>query len=379
MGDLEFYQHSDPGYYRDTYGLAMWNEGSGLVQVVSASVDDFFTMSGSMIYSQIYEPLTSGSLVVRLEFWDDAYPAGVLLDEIIVGTLSSDDDAEDWKDVERLILAPAGTTEARIILDYKGANGGKAYFDDISLVDENTIGEVGAPIPHDGAAVKASTTMEVKWVNSVGIGPTEVEVMFRKEGDPNSTILNRQEITSWVGQAPLPVLEEDTNYFWMVNYYKNSSDNVPETVLSAEFNTGNMPPEIDLVDQYVWLDMIDGDEDPGKLSLELDGNVVDDGKSLPLSYFWETIFADSSNPTVEIDPNDVEVATAVFYAPGHWTIKLTVDDGEWQEEDTAEIYVYATACDAAMGDPDDAELAGDFDGDCDTDLEDFVHEVFPTR
>lgn len=373
MGDLEFYQHSDPGYYRDTYGLAMWNEGSGLFQAISASHDDFFTMSGSMIYSQIYEPLKNGSLALRLEFWDDAYPAGSLLDQITVGILSTADPAELWKDVERLCLAPAGTSEVRVVLDYYGLNGGKAYFDDISLVDENTTGQAGGPIPQDGAAVKASTTTEVRWVNSVNSGPTEVEALFRKVGEPNSIILSRQVISSWVGQAPLPPLEEDMNYAWIINYYNNSSDNTPEVALRAKFNTGNMPPEINLVDQYVWLSMDDGDDDPGKLSLVLDGNVIDDGKSLPLDYVWESVFADSSVPAIDIDPNYTEpTPTAVFYATGHWTIKLTVDDGQWQDEDTTDIYVYSTPCQAAQGDPEDAELTGDLDSDCDTDLEDFV-------
>lgn len=373
MGDIEFYQHSDAGYYRDTYGLSMWNQGSGLVQVVPASPDDFFTMSGSMIYSEIYEPLTSGSLALRLEFWDGAYPTGILLDQITVGILSADDPYDSWKDMDRLGLAPAGTTEARIVLDYYGLNGGKAYFDDISLVDENSTGETGGPIPQDGAAVKASTTTEVKWVNSVNTGPTEVEVWFAEEGDPNSTILPRQPISSWVGQAPLPLLNEDTDYVWTVNYYNNSSDNNPDIALRARFNTGNMPPQINLVDQYVWLDMADGDDDPGKLSLVLDGNVIDDGKSLPLNYLWESVFADSSIPAIDINPDDTAVTpTAVFYAPGHWTIQLTVDDGQWQDQDTVDIYVYSTACQAALGDPMDADLIGDIDGDCDTDLEDFV-------
>jgi hypothetical protein len=372
LGDLEFYQHSDPDYFRDNYGLAMWNEGSALFQAIPVSLDDFFTMSGSMIYSPIYEPLTSGSLALRLEFWDDAYPAGSLLDQTTVGILSADDTPDSWKDVERLILTPTGTSQVRVVLDYYGSNGGKAYFDDISLLDENTTGQAGGPIPQDGAAVKASTTTEVRWVNSVNTGPTQAEVMFRKEGDPNSIILDRQDITSWVGQAPLPTLEEDTNYVWTVNYYNNSSDKNPEVVLQAGFNTGNMPPQINLIDQYVWLSMDDGDDDPGKLSLELDGNVEDDGKSLPLNYFWESVFADSSVPEIGIDPNDTEVTTAVFYATGHWTIKLTVDDGQWQDEDTTDIYVYSTPCQAAIGDPEDAELIGDLDGDCDTDLEDFV-------
>ena len=373
LGELEFYQHSDPGYYNGTYGLAMWNEGSALFQAVSVSPDDFFTMSGSMIYSQIYEPLTSGSLAIRLEFWDDAYPAGVLLDQITIGTLGSTDSAESWKDVERLCLCPVGTSEARVVLDYDGANGGKAYFDDISLLDENTTGEAGGPIPQDGAAVKASTTTEVRWVNAVNAGPTEVEALFRKIGEPNSIILERQVISSWVGQAPLPPLEEDTDYAWIINYYNNSSDKNPEVALRAKFNTGNMPPKINLVDRYVWLSMDDGDEDPTKLSLVLDGNVEDDGKTPELNYVWESVFADSSIPAIDIDPNYTEpTPTAVFYATGHWTIKLTVDDTLLQDEDTTDIYVYSTPCLAAMGDPEDAELIGDLDSDCDTDLEDFV-------
>ncbi|MHC4643511.1 MAG: hypothetical protein ACYS32_17860, partial [Planctomycetota bacterium] len=154
MGEVEFYQHNDAGYFRDAYALAMWNQGSGLVQVISASPDDFFTMSGSMIYSALTETLTSGSLALRLEFWDGAYPDGSLLELITVGTLSSGDAADAWKDVQALGLAPAGTSEARIVLDYYGVNGGKAHFDDISLVDESSTGEAGGLMPWAQARLK---------------------------------------------------------------------------------------------------------------------------------------------------------------------------------------------------------------------------------
>jgi len=375
MGTGDFWQHSDPGYHRGTYAIAMYTQNTGLVQVVSASPDDFFTISGSMIYSPLDEPLITGSIALRLEFWDDAYPTGILLELITVGTLSSDDPHDVWKDVQALVLAPAGTSEVRVVVDYYGiltVPAQKGHFDDISLVDENSTGQAGAPLPADGAIVDASTTTKVKWVNAVGTGPTEVEVWFAKEGDPNSTILTRQVISSWVGQASLPSLDEDTDYVWTVNYYDDSLDTTPEAVLISKFNTGNAPPQINLVDQYVWLDMDDGDGDPYKLTLDLDGNVIDDGKSLPLTYLWEGVFADSSVPSIEIDPNDTETTTAVFHAPGHWTIQLTVDDGEWETQGWTDIYVYATPCEAAQGDPMDASLPGDVDGDCDADLADFA-------
>jgi len=374
MGSGDFWQHADPGYHNGSYAIAMYTQGAGLVQVVSASPDDFFTMSGSTIYSALDEPLTSGTLALRLEFWDDAYPTGILLELITVGTLSSDDPPDVWKDVQALGLAPAGTSEVRVVLDYYGVlGGGKGHFDDISLVDENSTGQAGAPLPADGAIVVASTTTEVKWVNAVGTGPTEVEVWFAIESDPNSTILTRRVIDSWVGNANLPSLAEDTDYIWTVNYYDDSLDTTPEVALRAGFNTGNAPPQVNLVDQYVWLDMADGfDDDANNVTLDLDGNVIDDGKSLPLTYLWEGVFADSSVPSIEIDPNDTETTTAVFYALGHWTIQLTVDDGEWQDQSWTDIYVYSTPCEAAQGDPMDEDLTGDVDGDCDTDLEDFA-------
>lgn len=372
MGTGDFWQHADPGYHRGSYAIAMYTQGTGLVQVVSAVPDDFFTMSGSMIYSEFDEPLEEGTLALRLEFWDDAYPDGVLLELITVGTLSSDDPPDVWKDVQALGLAPAGTSEVRVVCDYYGLFVGKGHFDDISLVDENSTGQAGAPLPADGAIVEASTTTEVKWVNAVGTGPTEVEVLFAKDGDPNSTILTRQVVSSWVGLASLPSLDEDSDYHWLVRYYDDSGDTTPETVLWSTFNTGNAPPQVNLVDQYVWLNMDDGDGDPCKLSLDINPNITDDGKSLPLTYLWEGVFADSLVPSIEIDPNDTETTTAVFYALGHWTIQLTVDDGQWQAQGVSDIYVYATPCEAAQGDPMDEALIGDADGDCDGDLGDLA-------
>ncbi|MHC4643512.1 MAG: hypothetical protein ACYS32_17865 [Planctomycetota bacterium] len=206
----------------------------------------------------------------------------------------------------------------------------------------------------------------------MGTGPTEVEALFAKDGDPNSTILTRQVISSWVGQASLPSLADDTDYHWSVRYYDDSGDTTPQTVLWSTFNTGNAPPQVNLTNQYVWLNMTDGDGDPCKVTVDLDGNVQDDGKSLPLTYLWEGTFAESSVPSIEIDPNDTETTTAVFSATGHWTIQLTVDDGEFQTQGWTDIYVYDTPCEAAQSDPMDGELTGDVDGDCDTDLEDFV-------
>lgn len=390
MGSGDFWQHNTLGYYNGRYAIAMYTQNTGLVQAVAASPDDVFTLSGSMIYG-ITEALVEGVLALRLEFWDDTYPTGNLLHQITAGTLSAGDTVDVWKNVHAVGVAPPSTAEVRVVCDYYGAYEGvgqKGNFDDISLVDENTTGEVGGLIPSDGAIVDESTTTQVQWVNSVGTGPTEVKVWFAKDGDPNSTILSRQVISSWAGTASLPALVTDTDYHWLVLYYDDSGDTTPEIALRSTFNTHNAPPQINNPGlQFVWLDdMADGDGDPCKLTLVLDGDVTDDGKSgTPLTYLWEGIYVSpgATVPTIEIDPNNTETTTAVFHSEGRWVIQLTVDDGEFQTQGSADIYVYddtagqiiSAACEAAQNDPMDEALTGDADGDCDGDLEDFV-QVF---
>ncbi len=54
------------------------------------------------------------------------------------------------------------------------------------------------------------------------------------------------------------------------------------------------------------------------------------------------------------------------------TLTLTVQDATSSDEDTMKIEVYDTACLAAIGEEGEEIDTGDFDADCDTDIEDYA-------
>ncbi|MBN1765318.1 MAG: glycoside hydrolase family 16 protein [Sedimentisphaerales bacterium] len=135
------WHHSDSGYTRDSYGIAIWANDTGCIQVVNASEGEQFDVSGEMIYHTT-EVLNNKNAILEIEFWDGPDPTGSLLAETQVGVLTPAHSAGTWYTFSDTVTAPSGTTEARIIcqtISTGGTSTGKAYWDNISLESENRI------------------------------------------------------------------------------------------------------------------------------------------------------------------------------------------------------------------------------------------------
>ena len=142
--------------------------------------------------------------------------------------------------------------------------------------------------------------------------------------------------------------------------------------------TNDDPPVVDAgPDQYLWLDMVDGDGDPCMVTFTLAGQVTDDGES-PVTTLWSLDYSEQDPATVVTIINDAALTTDVTIdGTGLYTFQLDVEDAYTPDDDQVTVIVYGTACDAAKGDPDDIAATypnehGDIDGDCDTDLDDFA-------
>lgn len=133
--------HSDSGYRYDNYGATIWWDDTGLVQLVPATEGDIFTLSGDMIHPSA-EPLTNRNGIIKIEFWDGPGQSDNKLATTEVGVLTSGNSTNTWYHYSGSATAPTGTTEARIVLmvwDTGGGASGKAYFDNISLVQTNAV------------------------------------------------------------------------------------------------------------------------------------------------------------------------------------------------------------------------------------------------
>jgi hypothetical protein len=157
----------------------------------------------------------------------------------------------------------------------------------------------------------------------------------------------------------------DKNYFWRVNY-----DGTPGDIW--HFSTFNAIPDVtvdvgegDGETLYTWLE-------GGSVSVQVQAGYTDDGRPGPIDpcdVRW-TVSSDSgwSSP----DPNYSLTPTITMTEAAGYTIQYSVPDGEETGTRSATINVSEDACGAAKADPDDRSSIGDFDGDCDEDLADFV-------
>lgn len=135
------WHHSDDGYKRGNYGIAIWANDTGCIQVVSASEGEQFTISGEMIYHST-EVLVNKNAILEIEFWDGPDSTGTLLAETQIGVLTPSHSAMTWYTFSDTVTAPVNTTEARVIcqtVSTGGSSSGKAYWDNISLESEHRI------------------------------------------------------------------------------------------------------------------------------------------------------------------------------------------------------------------------------------------------
>lgn len=129
------WHHSDVGYRLDNYGIAIWDNDTGCIQVISVSGGNQFEVSGRMIYHTT-EVLVNKNALLKIEFWDGPDPSGSKLMETNIGVLTPAHTAGAWYSFSDTVTAPAGTTEARIIcqtVSTGSSSTGKAFWDNLSV------------------------------------------------------------------------------------------------------------------------------------------------------------------------------------------------------------------------------------------------------
>jgi hypothetical protein len=128
------WHHSDSGYKKGGYGIAIWNNNTSCSQVITTSGGASFQVSVEMIYPAT-EVLVNKRAYLKIEFWN----ATTKLSQTEVGILAPTHTAGTWYTFSSTVTAPAGTTEARILCYTayitSGTSSGKAYWDNISVDD----------------------------------------------------------------------------------------------------------------------------------------------------------------------------------------------------------------------------------------------------
>lgn len=243
-----------------------------------------------------------------------------------------------------------------------------------------------APIPVDGEKVPVETAA-ASWTNpepnDVG-GVITCDVYLTDNypeygivsSDPNTGYVEDPNFLNYATKVidnqtantlVLPALVYGNTYYWRVDTRDSS---YPESGTSIgkvwRFTADNSAPLVDAGETvYTWLTN-------GTVDVTMAPTVVDDGRpSPPAAYtvLWEEVVED---PNVVINTPTVEAATVTITRTGAFTLRMTADDSELTGSDTVIINVYADACAAAKGAPGYVKDAGDFDNDCDVDLDDFM-------
>ncbi len=196
--------------------------------------------------------------------------------------------------------------------------------------------------------------------------PVSVDVWFGTEPNEPDPDYDFNKIVDAVEDANSVTVDASAldTYYWQVNWYIYGSptgDPIESRLLSFTTVT-DAPVSVDAGgDMLTW---------SGR-KVQLDASVYDDGTS-GLTIAWSADPNDGvswPDGTDVIDPN--VVITKVTDNPSVVTLTLSVSDAVSSDDDTMKIDVYDTACLAAIGEGQEYDT-GDFDTDCDTDLEDYA-------
>lgn len=368
--------------YQGVYAMAIWGTDNGAGG--SAGIWQDFAMSPGDVVTAFFEIMEDDNepttvdygFGVRIEFYD----AGASMISDVVAVEDTGDALNGlygtWASYAGPVLAPAGTVTGRYVVFASqagtGIHGGKAHFENCDFASGNTTGKIGGFDPADGST-QSTTLTTVSWVNP-DLGKY-IAVDFAREGDPNQVALAKQAITGWAGAATIPITLVDGNYYrYTVKIYASSGAATPETEDVIGFFVGNLPPTVTADDFYVNTSPVN------KIAVTLIANVVDDGKILdPPEYLWEVTSYPKDSIALDwgnlvADPNTLKNPKIIFEGTGNWDFLVTVNDGEFTATATAHVGVfeYQDFCAAALADPADEVLIGDFNLDCKSDILDFA-------
>jgi beta-glucanase (GH16 family) len=142
---VDGWHHSDPGYHKGSYGIAIWNNGTLLEQFLDSGPARRYTLTAEMIYHTT-EVLVNKRAYLRAQFWQGSYPDGTLLGEDDAGQLTPSHSSGQWYKFSKTITTPAGTDQFRIICSTERINAnlpssGKAYWDNVAVEDQTVIND----------------------------------------------------------------------------------------------------------------------------------------------------------------------------------------------------------------------------------------------
>jgi hypothetical protein len=289
----------------------------------------------------------------------------------------------------------SGTDTLKFVLvnvTYDGSGLTAKYgFDNASIILPDGKTPALRPVPSVGAGIDPAAT-SISWENP---DPAFTAVAYLLESDtlltedpnlgPDFVDTNVQELSvdSESGYESAAVsLSVDKHYYWAVHVI-DPNDGGPVTIpgFTWYFQTFDAPPtDVSAgADKYLWLTMDDGTPTDGKVTFELTGTYTDDGES-NVDTTWaldEDLTETDPTTVVTIDTPGDATTTVTIDNTGWFYFDFTVSDDVGSASDTVNVGVYVDACEAANEDPDDIPATypnghGDIDGDCDTDMDDFV-------
>jgi hypothetical protein len=225
------------------------------------------------------------------------------------------------------------------------------------------------PHPSDGDEAVLPGSVTLSWTNPApnSIGAITCDVFFGTNPSSLSKIVNRQAVNSVVVST-----SSITTYYWQVDCY-DSSPGAINPVLSGRFsfktNNGNVAPDVNAgPDVYTWLT-------GGTVTVTLHATLVDDGRPQAASVQWSVV----SQPDPTGHPATFAAGTSTTLNPvitmtqtGDYVFSVLADDTQLTDGDQVAIFVRSDACAAAKAKPGFALLAGDINGDCKVDFNDFA-------
>ena len=371
------------------WAWAVWYQiGLEMLDELGIPAGTTITMS-----ADIKEMTGNGNLedaALKIESWSDSGKLDEYAEDVVVTT--------DWANYSiDYTINPNAVGVKCVLVHVPESNDAAAEygFDNVAITIPGGTPAL-KPLPIVGGALEPLSPV-LSWINPDPNSPGDIiiadvyilesEVILTEDPNLGPTILDpgvehvaveTEDESVNLADAGYTVLS-DRYYYWAVHITDPSLGVVKG--FTWNFQTFNAPPTDVSAgpDQYLWLTMDDGTPADGMVTFTLTGTYTDDGVGT-VTTEWaldEDLTETDPATVVTIDDPGEATTTVTIDNTGWFYFDFTVSDSVASVSDTVNIGVYVDACEAANEDPDDIPATypnghGDIDGDCDTDLEDFV-------
>jgi len=371
------------------YCAGVWWHDDGIFQTVTVG-PGMYEFGGKLMTTQ---GMVNRRGVIQAEFGGQVQQLDLIPDDAVnVWKIASPQAGFPNSAIIDNTTLGATTITINLMMVNLGANpGGIVFYDDLYLGPVGISKQAKFPHPYKGEIVPPSTTV-LRWTNPDPNNPVDkitCDVYLEvDDGDPNfisspiATGIAANSVTL-SALTPAVTLQPNKTYTWRVDCTDPHGDPITKGPVKTQgavwtFTTTNdTPPVIEAgPNQYIWLTMDDGDGDPAKVTFHLNGQITDDGQS-QLTILWSLIYSEQDPATVvSINNPENEDTSVSINGTGLYRFQLSVDDAYAHLEDTLDVYVTNTACEAARIDPDDHyqtyDFVGDVNNDCKVNLDDLA-------